>query len=134
MKHDRALTQQIGIVERRLEIRRERTVRHIQQAGAEIKSGIQSGMKWAPLAVVGALGAAAFVVGRRRRANGASAPLTRVNGAGPAISRTGPGTLATVAALADIVVRIALAPEVRELWRSEHSSRRPSQNHRNPTP
>jgi hypothetical protein len=130
MKRGRALTEQIGIVERRLEIRRERTVQHIQQADAEIKSRIQNGMKWAPLGVVGALGAAAFVVGRRRRANGASEPSARVNGGGP-VNRTGPGALATVAALADIVVRIALAPEVRELWRSD-SSRRSSPNHRNP--
>jgi hypothetical protein len=91
MKQDRALIEQIGMVKRRLEIRRERTVRHIREARDGITSGIQNGMKWAPLAVIGALGAAAFVVGRRR-ANGASAPLARVNDGGPPVSRAGPGT------------------------------------------
>jgi hypothetical protein len=134
MKGERALTEQIGIVERKLEIRRERAVRHLRQARAEIESGIQSGMKWVPLAMVGAIGATAFAVGRRRRANGASTPLHHTNGGGPGVNGTGARTLAIVVALAGMVVRVALAPEVRELWSGRHSSRRPSSHHRDPTP
>jgi hypothetical protein len=119
-----ALTEQIGIVERELEIRRARAARNLQQARAE--SGIWSGMTWVPIVLLGAIGATAFAVRRRRRVNGASTPFRSANVGGPSVNGTGARTLAIVGALADLVISVAQTPEARELWRAWNSSHPPS--------
>jgi hypothetical protein len=60
------LEKQIDDTERRLEMRRERVARYMQEARAESGSRLRLGLKWAPLILVGALGAMAFNAGRRR--------------------------------------------------------------------
>ena len=119
MNHERALVEQISTVERKLEIRRERASRHLQQTRDELKIGIESGKKWAPLVLVGALGAAAFAAGRRRRDS--------IDFVGECVERQrsirSPGVLATAAAVAGLVARVVLAPQTRDLWRLWRSSR-----------
>lgn len=117
------LEKQIGDMERRMEMRRERVARHVREARAETAYRLRTGLKWAPLILVGAVGAMAFRAGRRRHANGGrgiSPPPA--NGANRAVDMTGPkpnGTrsLATIATVAGVVARAALTPQARELWR-----------------
>ena len=49
------LEKQIDDTERRLEMRRERVARHVQEARAETDNRLRTGLKWAPLIVVGAI-------------------------------------------------------------------------------
>ena len=127
------LEKQIGDTERRLEMRRERVARHLQQARAETDDRLRTGLKWAPLIVVGALGAMAFRAGRRHHASprqGSSPPrASRANGANGAATMAAPqsnGTrsIATLASVAGVVARAALSPQARELWRLYVSRRR----------
>ena len=117
MNQERTLAEQIGTVERKLEIRRERTLRHLQEARDDVQSGIESGKKWAPLVLVGALGATAFAVGRRRPGSVDS------DGGRAGTRRSTTGVLATAAAVAGMVARVALTPQARDLWRAWRSSR-----------
>ena len=130
------LEKQIGDTERRLEVRRERVARHVQEARAEADNRLRTGLKWAPLIVVGAIGAMAFNAGRRHHVsagNGASSPrANRVNGANganaaatvAAPNSNGTRTFATLASVASVVARAALSPQARELWRLYNSRHR----------
>ena len=127
------LEKQIGDTERRLEMRRERVARHLEEARAETDDRVRAGLKWAPLIVVGAIGAMAFRAGRRHHVtvgNGASTPpVNRANGtngsvAGVAPKPNGTGSFATLASVAGVVARAALSPQARELWRLYNSRHR----------
>jgi len=127
------LEKQIGDTERRLEVRRERVARHVQEARAEADNRLRTGLKWAPLIVVGAIGAMAFSAGRRHHASagqGISPPrVNRVNGANGAATMAAPkpngtSSFATLASVAGVVARAALSPQARELWRLYNSRHR----------
>jgi hypothetical protein len=101
----RSLDQQIALVERRLELRRERMDRHL----GEVRTGVERATSWWPLAAaVGALGIG-FAFWRRETA------------ATPGRSA---GLLTTLAAVAGTAVRIALSPQARMLWASVRASGR----------
>ena len=127
------LEKQIGDTERRLEMRRERVARHLEEARAETDNRVRTGLKWAPLIVVGAIGAMAFRAGRRHHVhagNGTSTPpANRANGANGTVSMAaskpnGTHTFATLASVAGVVARAALSPQARELWRLYSSRHR----------
>jgi len=116
------LFERIDSVERKLEIRRDRTARHLEEARADAERSVQTGMKWAPLLAAGALGAAAFRVGRHWRAPAGltpQPPSERANGREAA----GPGAAAAVAAIGGTLIRAAFTPQARELWRMWQASR-----------
>ena len=127
------LEKQIGDTERRLEMRRERVARRLQEARAETDNRLRTGLKWAPLIVVGAIGAMAFSAGRRHHASaprGISPPRAKpVNGANGAATMAAPkpngtSSFATLATVAGVVARAALSPQARELWRLYNSRHR----------
>lgn len=107
MNSERSLTEQIALVERKLDLRRQRTVRH----WSEVQTSVRQTTEWLPLlAVAGALllGVAA---GRRRTAS------TLVPGA-----KT--GLFATIVALGATAMRFALSPAGRTLWTTLRNTRR----------
>ena len=127
------LEKQIGDTERRLEMRRERVARHVQEVRVETDNRLRTGLKWAPLIVVGAIGAVAFNAGRRHHVSagqGISPPrVNRVNGANGAATMAAPkpngtSSFATLASVAGVVARAALSPQARELWRLYNSRHR----------
>lgn len=108
MKNERSISESIALVERRLQIRRERMVRHLQEARAEVRRST----KWLPyVAAVIALGAAGFAVARhgRKRPTVSAATVRTTQRAGVA---------ATVLALLGTAVRFALSPSGRALWQA----------------
>jgi hypothetical protein len=126
---DVTLEKQIGDTERRLEMRRERVARHVQEIRAETDDRLRAGMKWAPLVAVGALGAMAFTAGRRHGQTASPARVHRANGANATVAITSPkpngtSSFATLASVAGVVARAALSPQARELWQLYVSRRR----------
>jgi len=132
------LEKQIDDTERRLEMRRARVARHVQEARAETDSRLRTGLKWAPLIAVGAVGAMAFRAGLRRDPtvsprvtppplNGASRPINVT-----AEKANGTRSLATLATVAGVVARAALSPQAQELWRLYLSRRGRSQRIHHP--
>lgn len=102
-----SLAEQIAQVERRLELRRERTMRHL----AEARTDVDGALRWLPLVgVVGAL-VVGVIVGRRP----AVAPHAVAAPSG-ATSFARTGLLATIVGLAGTALRIALSPQARALW------------------
>lgn len=105
---DAPLSEQIAQVEHRLALRRQRTVRHLAEARADLAHA----RRWLPL--VGLTGALAvgMVIGRRPDRDVRD---IGVNGGTPYVgART--GRLAFVAGLAGTALRIALSPPARALW------------------
>jgi hypothetical protein len=95
----RPLDVRIALVEKRLELHRERTARHWH----ETRAGVERAARWLPLlAVVGAL-AAGVAAGKRPRATHATAMHK-------------PGFFAAIAAAGATLVRIAMSPQARALW------------------
>jgi hypothetical protein len=99
MSAGHSVAQQIALVERKLEIRRERTHRHWGVARAHVEHST----RWLPLvAAVGAL-VVGVAAGRQPR---------KAHVAGPRKS----GLFAALAALGATGVRIALSPAGRAAW------------------
>jgi len=101
-----SLNAQIAQVERRLEMRRQRAVRLVEDG----RRDVERALSWLPLfGVAGAL-AIGVAVGRRPRASldavhaTVSAPVARV------------GLMASVAGLGATALRIAMSPQARALW------------------
>jgi hypothetical protein len=113
------LSKQIALVERKLEGRRALTSHHLQQAADEVHSRVDTGAKWAPLVMVGALGATAFAVGWRH-GNGQRHAIRHRALAEP----SGRHPIAAAAALVGTITRIALSPQARDLWRAWAARRR----------
>jgi hypothetical protein len=106
MKSNRSLGEQIELVERKLDVRRQRTTRHWQ----ETKSAVSRKTAWAPLFLVAAaLLAGAALAHRSPRSSGTA---THSN-TGPSRSA---GLLATFAAAAATAIRLATSPMGRTLW------------------
>ena len=99
MNRERSITDQIALVERRVEVRRERTVRHWHEAHAATVRAT----RWVPLLFL----AGAFVVGLGWARRPETAPVRQV-------PKT--GLLATLVALGGFALRIALSPQSRALW------------------
>ncbi len=116
MKSNRSLSEQIELVERKLDLRRQRTTRHWQ----ETKTAVAHKTAWAPLVlVVAALLAGVALAHRSPRSGG---PATHSN---TRPSRSA-GTFATFAAAAATAIRLATSPMGRTLWsawRARSSSR-----------
>lgn len=110
MTRERSITEQIALVERKLDLRRRRTVRHLGEA----RASVQRATAWLPL--LGVLGVlfAGMAAGRRGHA---SAPA-----AGP-VART--GIFATLLAVGATAARLAMSPAGRALWATLQSARKP---------
>jgi hypothetical protein len=111
MNRDLSLAEQIAQVERKLDLRRQRTRRHWD----ETRSALHRLTGKLPLlAAAGAL-AAGVMAGRSRPA--------------PAPAMTAPGTArvgvaATVFTVASTLARLATSPAARSLWQAYRASRR----------
>ena len=111
MTHDRSLAEQIAQVERKLDLRRERTRRHWNESRVALR---RLAGRLPILAAAAAL-AVGVMAGRSRPAPGNSAPRT-----------AGVGVAATVLTLANTLTRLAMSPAARSLWQAYRSSRRPA--------
>ena len=113
MNRDLSMAEQIAQVERKLDLRRERTRRHWD----ETRSALQRLTDKLPLlAAAGAL-AVGVMAGRSRPA--------------PAMSATGTarvGVAATALTVASTLARLATSPAVRSLWTAYRASRRPAES------
>jgi hypothetical protein len=114
MKSERTLDERIAAVERRLALRRERTVRHLEG----IRAGVARRSRWMPLVAAGA--ALAFGIVAARRRTSAALPVT-VTAA--TVRRTGP--LATATAIVATALRVAMSPQARALWNAWNARRHP---------
>ena len=112
MNRDLSLAEQIAQVERKLDLRRQRTRRHWDES----RSALQRLTGKLPLlAAAGAL-AAGVMAGRSRPAPAMNAPGTaRV------------GVAATVLTVASTLARLATSPAARSLWTAYRASRRPAE-------
>ena len=106
MKSDRSLGEQIELVERKLDLRRQRTTRHLQEA----KAAVSRKTAWAPLVLVAA---ALLVGGAIAHRSNSSRSSSSYAAARPSRSA---GLLATFAAAAATAVRLATSPMGRTLW------------------
>jgi hypothetical protein len=108
----RPLSEQVALVERRIELRRARTLRHWD----EVRSDVQRGIRWAPLAGVVAMAWLGFTLARQR----GSTP--GIAGRPPGLAST-PSLWATLAALAATAMRFALSSQGRALWSAWRDAR-----------
>ncbi|MEO8507702.1 MAG: hypothetical protein ABI593_08740 [Betaproteobacteria bacterium] len=111
MKSERGLDERISTVERKLELRRERTVRHLQ----ELRAGVGSASRWLPLIAAGGALGVGILAARRR---------TVLSTTGTAVRRT--GWLAAAIAMAGTAIRVAMSPQARVLWSAWRDNRRPA--------
>jgi hypothetical protein len=110
MTHGPSLAEQIAQVERKLDLRRERTRRHWDESRLALRRVAD---KLPVLAAAGAL-VVGVMAGRSRPAPAMAAHRTaRV------------GVAATLLTLASAVVRLAMSPAARSLWQAYRVSRRP---------
>ena len=111
MKNERSISDSIALVERRLEVRRERMDRHL----LELRETVSRSRKWIPyIAGVIALGVGGFAAAR----NGMSRQRVKTVAA-----RTAPraSIAATVLAIVGTAVRFALSAQGRALWQAWRS-------------
>ena len=111
MTRDPSLAEQIAQVERKLDLRRERTRRHWDESRVALRRLTGK----LPLLAAAAALAAGVIAGRSRPAPGNSAPR-----------RAGVGIAATALTLASTVVRLAMSPAARSLWQAYRASRSPA--------
>ncbi len=111
MKPARGLDERIATVERKLELRRERIVRHLQ----EVRAGVGSASRWLPLIAAGGALVVGVLAARRRTVSPATATAVR---------RT--SWLATAVAIAGTATRVAMSPQARALWNAWRDNRRPA--------
>ena len=110
MTRDLSLTEQIAQVERKLDLRRERTRRHWDESRAALRRLTD---KLPLVAAAGAL-AVGVMAGRSRPAPAMTATDTaRV------------GVAATALTVASTLARMATSPAARSLWTAYRASRRP---------
>ena len=110
MNRDLSLAEQIAQVERKLDLRRERTRRHWDESRAALRRLTD---KLPLVAAAGAL-AVGVMAGRSRSA--------------PAMTATGTarvGVAATALTVASTLARLATSPAARSLWTAYRASRRP---------
>jgi hypothetical protein len=105
-----SVAEEIRQVERRVEIRRERTLRHF----AEAREEVMKLARWAPLLVIAGSLAIGFVVSRYPK-SGAAAAKVQVSAA-PARASAARGILASILALAATAMRVAGSNEARTFW------------------
>ena len=110
MRQPASLEEQIGLAERKLEARRERTLQHLRQTREQIDGEIERVKKWTPLVMVGIAGATGVALGRRR-SGGYGATVSHQPQSKHA------GVLAAVVAIAGTLGRAALTPQAHDLWR-----------------
>jgi hypothetical protein len=105
-----SLSAQVALIERKLEVRRERTRRHWREMQSDVREIAERGARWAPLVGVAAVTWFGFKLARPQ--GGASAfGARRVASA---------GIWAPLVALVTTGLRIAFSPQGRELldaWR-----------------
>lgn len=111
MNTKRGLDERISAVERRLELRRARTVRHLQ----ELRAGVGSASRWLPLIAAGGALVVGILAARRRTISSASATAVR---------RT--GWLAATVTTASTAYRVAMSPQARALWSAWRDHRYPA--------
>lgn len=106
MKSERSVAEQIALVERKLEIRRERTQRHWRETRAQVERRTQ----WWPL--LAAAGAVAVGIAAGRQPRPSSAPAARKS-----------GLIATLVAVGATALRVGLSPGGRALWSAWRAAR-----------
>jgi hypothetical protein len=111
MTTGRSLDEQIAQVERKLDLRRERTRRHWDESRVAWRRLTD---KLPLLAAAGAL-AAGVMAGRSRQAPAMSAPRAAQA-----------GVAATALTLGGILLRLATSPAAQSLWQAYRASRRPA--------
>jgi hypothetical protein len=109
---DRSVAEKVELVERRIERRRERAVRHAEDVREEAARLVAKLSGWLPmLAVAGSL-AAGFAASRITRK--AQEPIRKtVRATAPTPSR---GMFASILTIGATALRIATSAEVRTLW------------------
>jgi len=129
---DLSLDTQIALVEKRMELRRDRIALNLLDARVQASGLVQKAKRWLP--AVGAAGALAvgFMVARQRRAAKVPPPVARAFGRTPPPPPTpvARGALATAIVLATGALRFAMSSEGRLAWRAFHTARAYAQNHR----
>lgn len=113
MNRERSITEQIALVERRVELRRERTVRHWQEA----RAATARATRWVPLLFLAGVFVVGLGWGRRRETVPETVPAQQVPKA---------GLLATLIALGGSALRIALSPQSMALWTAFRATRNPA--------
>jgi hypothetical protein len=111
MTTGRSLDEQIAQVERKLDLRRERTRRHWDESRVAWRRLTD---KLPLLAAAGAL-AAGVMAGRSRQAPAMTAPRT-----------AHVGFAATAVTLGTFLLRVATSPAAQSLWHAYRASRRPA--------
>lgn len=106
MNSERTVAEQIALSERKLELRRERTLRHWRETRAHVER--RTG--WWPL--FAAVGAVAIGAAAGRGSRPAPVPLARKT-----------GLLATLVAVGATAIRLALSPAGRALWSALRTAR-----------
>lgn len=115
MTQDRSLDEQIAQVERKLDLRRERTRRHWDESRAALRRLTDK----LPLLAAGGALAVGVIAGRSRLAPAARAPTTV-----PTTARV--GFAASALTVASTLARLATSPAARSLWQAYRASRRPA--------
>lgn len=116
MTTQHSVSEQIVLVERKLEVRRMRTRRHWHEVQADVHRIAQRSARWTPLVGVAAVAVVAFRLARQRGA-----------ASGLAARRAGTtGVWASVLALATTALRFALSPQARGVWNAWRRRRAPS--------
>lgn len=106
MNTERSVADAIALVERKLEIRRERTRRHWD----EVRTQGERSLRWLPL--LGAVGALAVGIAAGRRRHAVAATPTRKA-----------GIVAPLAAIGATALRVALSPGGRAVWEALRAGR-----------
>jgi len=113
MSAEHPLSEQVALVERKIEVRRARTRRHWQEVQSDVHRIAERGARWTPLVGVVAVALLGYRLARQR--SGTSALGVR---------RAGKASLfAPAVALATTALRIAFSPQGKEVWNAWRRAR-----------
>ena len=117
MTSSHSLSEQVALVERKLEVRRARTRRHWHEVQSDVHRIAERSARWTPLVGVAAVALVGFTLARQQGA-ATSALVARRAGT--------TGVWASLVALAATALRIAFSPQGKELWSAWRRGRSPS--------
>ena len=106
MTAHRSLSEQVALVERKLEVRRARTRRHWREVQSDVHRIAERSARWTPL--VGVVAVALFGFTLARQHAGTSALVAR--------RTANAGVWASLVALATTALRIAFSPQGKAFW------------------
>ena len=131
MSHELSVKEQIDQVERRLELRRDRFVRHFDEARENLKASVGRVIGWLPLvAVAGGLAVGLAAAKYPRHAGPFREPVqyapVRVESPPSATPRN---VLATIIGIAAMALRIGASKEARTFWNAVRAFRERRREH-----